>query len=99
VYEVPQTEQEIMRMKAENETELQRLHDIKESTRLQIIRILRHYADPHFSSTGPSLISELKWYILKEKAIYHNMNCFVQKGNVYHGECWIPVSMEYTVRE
>ena len=60
--------------------------------------MLSFYAKP-FTPGGPSWINVLKWFVLKEKSIYHTLNQLKMMSNVFHGECWIPVELEEEVRE
>jgi V-type H+-transporting ATPase subunit a len=48
---------------------------------------------------GPSVIEEYRWFILKEKAIYHHLNMFRLRSRIFTGECWCPVSMEEMIRD
>ena len=47
----------------------------------------------------PSVLVEYRWFVLKDKAIYHYLNMFADKGHVLYGECWCPISLEGDVRK
>lgn len=79
-----------------NEDEIVANADILEKTKQAIINLLRKLATPRGESPC-SLIEELRLFILKEKSIYHSLNMFSLKGNMFYGSCWCPKSDEQRI--
>jgi V-type H+-transporting ATPase subunit a len=48
---------------------------------------------PRLPNSYVSYIEEVRLFILKEKAIYHNLNKLKLQNSIFHGNCWCPVDM------
>ena len=45
------------------------------------------------------MVEEYRLFILKEKAVYHNLNQMKQAGFLVRSTCWCPVSEEQNVQK
>jgi V-type H+-transporting ATPase subunit a len=79
-----------------NEEEIVSSNEILDRTKQAVLGILRKLSMA--SGEIPcSLIEELRLFILKEKTIYHNLNMFTLKGNMFYGNCWCPKADEQKI--
>jgi V-type H+-transporting ATPase subunit a len=92
-YNIPSNSDELIRALLENENDISNSLAITSKTREQINRVLNELAAvEHFGSC--SVIEEYRLFVLKEKAIYHNLNMFQLKNHIFYGNCWLPLSDE-----
>lgn len=92
-YNIPSSYDELMRTIQQNEGEIINSTAITSKTREQINRVLNELAAvEHFGSC--SVLEEYRLFVLKEKSIYHNLNMFQLKNQIFYGNCWLTLSDE-----
>ena len=92
-YAVPGDPQSLDQEWRRNEEEIAGNTDIMDKTKQAVVGILRKLATPRAESAC-SVIEEHRLFILKEKSIYHHLNMFNLRGNMFYGNCWCPKSDE-----
>lgn len=60
-------------------------------TKGHVETILHHFATPGNESYTYSHIEGLRLFILKEKALYHNLNMLQPQAALVRGNCWCPM--------
>lgn len=95
-YALPADQRQLEEEWKKNEEEINSNNNILERTKQAILDLLRKLASPRGESPC-SLIEEYRLFILKEKTIYHNLNMFTLKGNMFYGNCWCPKSDEQRI--
>ena len=87
-------------------SKLKEIRDLKEDawrvvevTRNHIDMVLEGLAQPRKSGGGWSRIEDYRLFLVKEKAVYHNLNMLELQNTVFHGACWCPEASEETVRQ
>mmetsp|Transcript_20061 Transcript_20061/g.17156 ORF Transcript_20061/g.17156 Transcript_20061/m.17156 type:complete len:82 (+) Transcript_20061:964-1209(+) len=61
--------------------------------------ILDSFSQPREANREYSLIEEYRLFVLKEKAIYHNLNMLKLSGNIYHGNFWAPIELKPQIQD
>lgn len=61
--------------------------------------ILEAFSQPRDVNRQYSLVEEYRLFILKEKAIYHNLNMLRVQGNIYQGNFWAPVELKPEIQD
>ena len=92
-YQIPADQRQLNEEWTRNEEEIKANNEILDKTKQAVLGLLRKLANPRGESTC-SLIEEYRLFILKEKTIYHNLNMFTLRGNMFYGNCWCPKSDE-----
>lgn len=67
-------------------------------TRTHIDLKLESFSQPKHITESWSMIESLRLFILREKAIYHNLNMLKLQNTIYHGNCWCPLDAESLVK-
>mmetsp|Transcript_8101 Transcript_8101/g.15942 ORF Transcript_8101/g.15942 Transcript_8101/m.15942 type:complete len:802 (-) Transcript_8101:2450-4855(-) len=92
-YNIPSSSEDLIKTLAQNENDISNSLAITSKTREQINRVLNELAAvEHFGSC--SILEEYRLFVLKEKSIYHNLNMFQLKNQIFYGNCWLPLSDE-----
>ena len=68
-------------------------------TKNHIDMVLESFAQPRLQTETWSLIEDYRLFVLKEKAIYHNLNMLKLQNTIYHGNCWCPIEGETNVKQ
>jgi len=74
----------------EVESQLKEAKSVVEITEKHIKSILEYFSKPRKHEGGPSLIAELKMFVIKEKIIYDNLNKLKSQSTLFKGSCWCP---------
>ncbi|CAG9329402.1 unnamed protein product [Blepharisma stoltei] len=96
-YDIPADQEQIAADFMHNENEINTNIEVSSRTKENILTILERMAAPRNSETDCSYIEEQRLFVLKEKAIYHNLNMFNLKNNIFCGNCWCPKSQEQKI--
>lgn len=96
-YDVPSDQEQLNADFRHNEDEINTNNEVANRTKENIMALLQKLASPRHSDSLSSLIEEQRLFIVKEKAIYHNLNLFTIQNNIFYGNCWCPKSQEQTV--
>lgn len=88
-FDIPESPLAFSNMLSELNVSLSQTQDIMERTKMGIADLLQSFVKPK-SGSGYSPIEEYKMCILKEKAIYAQMNMMKRKDRMHHGRIWIP---------
>lgn len=78
--------------------ELKESQNILKRTYEQIESTLYFFADPR-QQNGASILNEYKWFVCKEKCLYHNLNFFQLRTNIFYGDCWLPTKKEESIHD
>lgn len=79
--------------------QLREAQNVINITQGQIKNILNWFAQPRINKFGHSRVEDFRLFVLKEKAIYHNLNTLKAKNALYQGSCWCTVDIVHKVRE
>lgn len=71
---------------------------ILEITKQHIEMVLDTFANPRHPSETWSMIESFRLFVLKEKAIYHNLNMLKPQNTVFYGNLWCPFYYEDIVK-
>ena len=95
-YPIPADGRQLDEEHRKNDEEIGSNNEILDKTKQAVLTLLRKLATPRGESPC-SLIEEYRLFVLKEKSIYHNLNMFTLKGNMYYGNCWCPKADEQRI--
>ena len=98
VFQIPNNQEEYENQKAKLKEETAQAREVLYASRSKVVETLQELANPREENL-PSVLVEYRWFVLKDKAIYHYLNMFADKGSVLYGECWCPISLEGDVRK
>ncbi|CAG9314003.1 unnamed protein product [Blepharisma stoltei] len=96
-YDVPSDQEQLATDFRQNEDEINTNNEVAQRTKENIMGLLQKLASTKHSENPCSLIEEQRLFIIKEKAIYHNLNMFTIQNNIFYGNCWCPKSQEQSV--
>lgn len=90
-YGIPEDNQAFMLKTRENEEQIRDSKNIIAVTKAHVENILDFFSQPRGGEDGEySYIEDIKYFVAKEKAIYHNLNTLKLQNTVYHGNVWVP---------
>jgi len=68
-------------------------------TQATIKTLLEYFAKPRTENISYSLVEDVRLFLLKEKAVYHNLNTLKTDKALYQGNCWCPIEIADKVRQ
>jgi V-type H+-transporting ATPase subunit a len=83
----------------EIDSQIREAQNVISLTQGTIKALLEYFAKPRTENISYSLIEDLRLFLLKEKAVYHNLNTLKTDKALYQGSCWCPVEISDKVRQ
>ena len=93
-YAVPMDQRQLEEDFYKNEEDIKGNEEIMNKTKENIQSALQKLASGKSHDSLCSLIEEYSLFVLKEKTIYHNLNTFHFKNQIFYGKCWCPKTEE-----
>jgi len=97
-YGIPEEPQAFSKKLQEIESQLRESQNVLHITQGTIKNMLTYFSQTRTQTISYSLIEETRLFVLKEKALYHNLNTLKNKTNLYQGSCWCPQDASDKVR-
>jgi len=97
-YGIPEESQAFNKKIQEIDGQIREAQNVLNITQGTIKNMLTYFSKPRTQTISYSLIEENRLFVLKEKAIYHNLNTLKIKTTLYQGSCWCPEDASDKVR-